>query len=116
MFARLAMYEQIDAENWERVAKWFEQHGEELNQRLAGYLGSITLLDRENARVVGVGLYDTEANARAVDALMQKGPPAEMPEDLQEILARGTTAHAHVYEVVQSGGRMRPAESRHASS
>lgn len=116
MFARLAMYEQIDAENWDRVATWFERHGEELNQRLAGYHGSITLLDRESARVVGVGLYDTEANARAVDVLMQEGPPAQMPEDLQEILARGTRAHAGVYEVVQSGGRMRPVESDQAPS
>ncbi len=106
MFARVAMYEQIDVENWEPVAKWFEEHGEELNQRLTGYQGSMTLLDRESARVVGIGLYDTEANAREVDALMDQGPPSEMPEDLQEILMRGTRSHRGVYEVVQSDGRI----------
>ncbi len=63
MFARVAMYEQIDVENWEPVAKWFEEHGEELNRALAGYQGSMTLLDRENARMFGIGLYDTAGNA-----------------------------------------------------
>jgi hypothetical protein len=106
VFARVAMYEQIDVENWGPVAKWFEEHGEELNQRLAGYQGSMTLLDRENARMFGIGLYDTAANAREVDATMDQGPPSEMPEELREILMRGTRPHRGVYEVVQGDGRL----------
>ena len=106
MFARVAMYEQIDVETWEPVAEWFQEHGETLNQHLAGYQGSMTLLDRVSARMFGIGLYDTAANAREVDAVMDQGPPSEMPQDLQEILKRGTRSHAGIYEVVQSGGRM----------
>jgi len=64
----------------------------------------MTLLDRENARVVGVGLYDTAAHARDVDAVMDQGPPPGMPPELLEILARGTRTHNGIYEVVQSAG------------
>lgn len=104
MFARIAMYEQVDVDNWEPVARWFEEHADELSQGLPGYLGAMTLLDREDARVVGIGLYDTAANARAVDAIMDQGAPSNMPEDLQEILRRGTRSYRGVFEVVQSDG------------
>ncbi len=110
MFARLAMYEQIDVDNWERVAKWFEEHADKLNAQLAGYRGSMTLLDQENARVVGIGLYDTHADAQAVDELMDQGPPPNMPEDLQEILARGERTYRGVFAVVQSDGDLGSSE------
>jgi hypothetical protein len=106
VFARVAMYEQIDVEGWEPVARWLEEHGEELNQRLDGYHGSMTLLDRENARMYGIGLYDTAENARKVDAIMDQGPPSDMPQELQEILMRGTRPLRGVYEVVQGDGRL----------
>ena len=106
MFARVAMYEQIDVENWEPVAKWLEEHGEELTQQLAGYHGSMTLLDHENACMYGIGLYDTADNARKVDAVMDQGPPSDMPQELQEIMMRGTRSHRGIYEVVQGDGRL----------
>jgi hypothetical protein len=106
VFARVAMYEQIDVEGWEPVAKWFEEHGDELNQQLAGYQGSMTLLDRENARMYGIGIYDTADNARKVDAIMDQGPPSDMPQELQAILTRGTRTHRGIYEVVQGDGRL----------
>ena len=106
MFARVAMYEQIDVEGWEPVAKWFEEHGEELNQQLAGYHGSMTLLDRENARMYGIGLDETADNALKVDAVMDQGPPSDMPQELQEVMMRGTRSHRGIYEVVQADGRL----------
>jgi len=66
----------------------------------------IDLVIHENARLVGLGLYDTAANAHTVDALMDQGPPSNMPEELQEILRRGTRSHRGVYEVVQSDGSL----------
>ena len=68
------VYENIDVEGWEPVSQWLQDHADELNQRLAGYQGSATLLDRENARLVGIGSYDTAANGREVDAVMDQGP------------------------------------------
>lgn len=101
MFARLAIYEQVDVENLEPVLKWFEEHGEKLNRGLAGYQESMTLLDRENARMVGLGLYDTAAHAAEVDAIMDQGAPSEMPEDIAKILMRGQRTHRGIYEVIQ---------------
>lgn len=105
MFARLASYD-IDLENWGPVADWFNEHGEALNQQLAGYQGSITLVDRENGRLVGIGVYDSEDNARKVDAIMDQGAPEGMPEELREVLMRGTRTSRGVYEVVQSAGSL----------
>ena len=104
MFARVAVYEQIDVEGWEPVSKWFQEHADELNRGLAGYRGSMTLLDRENARLVGIGLYDTAANARDVDAVMDQGPPSGMPQELQDVIARGTRTQRGVYEVIEADG------------
>jgi hypothetical protein len=89
LFVRLASYD-IDLENWGPVAEWFNEHGEALNQQLAGYQGSMTLVDRESGRMVGIGLYDSEDNARKVDAIMDQGAPEGMPEELHEVLMRGT--------------------------
>ena len=33
----------------------------------------MTLLDRENARLVGIGLYTTDADARNAEAVMSAG-------------------------------------------
>ena len=104
MFARVAVYEQIDVEGWEPVSKWFKEHADELNRGLAGYQGSMTLLDRENARLVGIGLYDTAANAHEVDEVMDQGPPKGMPQELQDVLARGTRTQRGVYEVMEADG------------
>jgi hypothetical protein len=105
MFARVASYE-IDLENFGPVAEWFNQHGEALNQQLAGYLGSMTLIDRDNSTMIGIGVYDSEDNARKVDAVMDQRAPEEMPDDLREILMRGTRTSRGVYEVVQSAGQL----------
>lgn len=105
MFARVASYD-IDLENWGRVEEWFNEHGEALNEQLAGYQGSMTLVDRENGRMVGIGFYDSADDARKVDAIMDQGAPEGMPEELQEILMRGTRTSRGVFEVVQSAGRL----------
>ena len=106
MFARIALYEQVDVDNLGPVVAWFQEHSTELNQGLAGYHGAMTLLDRDNACVVGLGLYDSAASAQAVDALMDQGPPPSMPAELQEILARGQRTHSGTYEVVESDGQL----------
>jgi hypothetical protein len=39
VFARVALYEGIDVENWERVAAWFREHSDALNEQLAATRG-----------------------------------------------------------------------------
>ena len=55
-------------------------------------------------------VYDTHADAQAVDELMDQGPPPNMPEDLQEILARGERTYRGVFAVVQSDGDLGSSE------
>ena len=105
MFARVASYE-IDLENFGPVAEWFNEHGEALNQQLAGYLGSMTLIDRQTSTMIGIGLYDSEDNARRVDAVMEQGAPEKMPDELREILMRGTRTSRGLYQVVQHAGQL----------
>ena len=105
MFARVVSYE-IDLENFGPVADWLNDHGEALNQQLAGYRGSMTLIERETGTMIGIGLYDCDDNARKVDAVMDQGAPEEMPDDLCAILMRATRTSRGVYEVVKHAGQL----------
>jgi hypothetical protein len=105
VFARVASYE-IDLEKFGPVADWFNEHGEALNEQLAGYQGSLTLIDHASSQMIGIGLYDTEDDARKVDAIMDQGPPKEMPEELNEIMMSGKRISHGIYKVVQSAGRL----------
>ncbi len=62
----------------------------------------MTLLDRGHARLIGIGLYDDEDQARAVDAVMDS-PPQEMidalPDDLKGALDMQPETVAY-YEVI----------------
>src|SRR5215212_3058337 len=53
---------------------------------LPGYRGSMTLVDRANARLVGIGFYATAGQADEADALL-----ATMPEALAAAMAGGAT-------------------------
>jgi hypothetical protein len=79
VFARIAICDEIDVANMGPVVAWFQAHSDELNDQLPGYLGSQTLLDPASRRMIGIGLYDSEAHAQAVDAFVDQGPPPEMP-------------------------------------
>jgi hypothetical protein len=63
MFARLSIYENVDLELADRFTQWVEATETDPFRELPGYSGSMTLVDRENARLVGmqperVGLYE----------------------------------------------------------
>lgn len=104
MFARIAICDEIDVANMGPVVAWFQAHSDELNDQLPGYLGSQTLLDPASRRMIGIGLYDSEAHAQAVDAFVDQGPPPEMPPELQETLSHGEQTYRGVFEVVDCDG------------
>ena len=104
MFARIAICDRIDVANIAPVVAWFQAHSDELNDQLPGYLGSQTLLDHESRRMIGIGLYDSEAHAQAVDAVVDQGPPPDMPHELQATLAQGEQTYRGVFEVVDCDG------------
>jgi hypothetical protein len=52
--------------------------------------------------MIGLGLYDSEENARKVDEIMDQGPPAAMPEELRASVPKRT--FAGIFEVIQRDG------------
>jgi hypothetical protein len=71
MFARLSIYENVDLDLADRVKQWFESVDADPFGELPGYRGSMTLVDRDNARLVGIGFYTSAGAAQEADALVE---------------------------------------------
>ena len=63
MFARLTMYENVDLDLADRVKQFMETSQTDPFGELPGYRGSMTLVDRDNARLVGIGFYASAGHA-----------------------------------------------------
>jgi hypothetical protein len=89
MFARLSIYENVDLELTERVKHWMESSGVDPFGDLPGYRGSMTLVDRDNARLVGIGFYASAGQADEADTILSTMPDrvrAEVPEEIRPAL------------------------------
>jgi hypothetical protein len=89
MFARLSIYENVDLDLADQVQKWFEATDNDPFADLPGYRGSMTLVDSDNARVVGIGFYATAGQAQEADALLTtlvEQARAEVPEAIRPAL------------------------------
>jgi hypothetical protein len=70
MFARLSTYENVDLDLADKVKQWFESTENDPFRELPGYRGSMTLVDRDNARLVGIGFYASAGQAQEADTLL----------------------------------------------
>ena len=70
MFARLTIYENVDLDLADRVKQFMETSQTDPFGELPGYRGSMTLVDRDNARLVGIGFYASAGHAKEADALL----------------------------------------------
>ena len=70
MFARLSVYENVDLALAERVKQWVEASGSDPFADLPGYRGSMTLVDSDNNRMIGIGFYASAGQAHEADALL----------------------------------------------
>jgi hypothetical protein len=89
MFARLSVYENVDLDLAERVKHWMESSRVDPFGDLPGYRGSMTLVDRDNARLVGIGFYASAGQAHEADEILATMPDrvrAEVPEEIQPAL------------------------------
>jgi hypothetical protein len=68
MFARLSIYEHVDLALADEVRRWTASLDADPFAELPGYRGSMTLVDRDNARLVGIGFYASAGEAREADA------------------------------------------------
>ena len=101
MFARLSIYANADLELADRLQTWMEGEGAGTFSGLPGYRGSMTLVDRDNARVVGIGFYDSAGDAREAEAqiaAIQARAATALPEDLRAAV-RMTAESEGLYEV-----------------
>jgi hypothetical protein len=70
VFARLSIYENVDLDLADRVKQFMETQQADPFGDLPGYRGSVTLVDRDNARLVGIGFYASAGHAKEADALL----------------------------------------------
>ena len=102
MFARLSIYENVDLDLADRVKDWMESSGLDPFGGLPGYRGSMTLVDRDNARLVGIGFYASAGQAQEADAMLSTMPDsalAEVPEEIRPALDMRPESIA-LYEIV----------------
>jgi hypothetical protein len=89
MFARVSIYENVDLHMADRIKQWIESSGADPFGDLPGYRGSMTLVDRDNARLVGIGFYASAGQAREADTLLTaitERARADVPEDIRPAL------------------------------
>jgi hypothetical protein len=89
MFARLTVYENVDVDLTDRVRQWFETLDTNPFGDLPGYRGSMTLVDRDNARMVGIGFYASAGDAQEADALVDglfEEAREQIPESIRPAL------------------------------
>jgi hypothetical protein len=103
MFARLSIYDNVDLELAEQVRQWHEAAETDPFRELPGYRGSMTLMDRDNARIVGIGFYSSADHAHEADAAlaeMFEGSRAQLPESIRQAFDMQPES-VRLYEVVQ---------------
>jgi hypothetical protein len=102
MFARLTVYENVDLVLADQVKQWMESLDADPFGELPGYRGSMTLVDRDSARLVGIGFYASSGDAEEADALVaalyERARP-DVPEALWPALDKQPDS-VGLYEVV----------------
>ncbi len=89
MIARLSVYANVDLDLADRLKQWMESAGVGLYDQVPGYRGSMTLVDRDNARIVGIGFYASAGQAAEAEALLAElhaRGREELPEALRGML------------------------------
>ena len=103
MFARLSIYENVDLDLADQVGQWFEGMQSDPFRDLPGYHGAMTLVDRDNARLVGIGFYASASHAQEADTLITElydQARDQVPEAIRPAL-EGRPDSVGLYEVVQ---------------
>jgi hypothetical protein len=102
MHARLTVYDDVDLDLSNQAREWLAASGEDPFRHLPGYHGSMTLLDRAHARLVGIGFYasadDAEEAGRRLPALAADAAGL-LPDAIRPILDLQPVS-VEIYEIV----------------
>jgi hypothetical protein len=102
MFARLSIYENVDLELADQFKQWVEATETDPFRELPGYSGSMTLVDRENPRLVGIGFYASAGQAQEAETLlttMFEDARAQVPDAIRPALDMQPES-VDLYEIV----------------
>ena len=102
MFARLSIYDNVDVDLAEKVKQFVETLETDPFGELRGYRGSMTLVDRDNARLVGIGFYASAAQAQEAETLLTtlyEQSRAQVPEPIRPALEMRPES-VGLYEIV----------------
>ena len=105
MHARVTTYEDVDLELVGRIQAFMETQQRDPFADLPGYRGSMTLVDSENARLVGIGFYESAGHAREAEAMLERMPEqlaGQVPEDIRPALEIRPDS-VGLYEVADDG-------------
>jgi hypothetical protein len=104
MFARLSIYENVDLDLADQVTQFMETLQTDPFGELPGYRGSMTLVDRDNARMVGIGFYASAGHAEEADALLTttwvEAVADQVPDTIRPALEMRPQT-VGLYEIVQ---------------
>jgi hypothetical protein len=104
MFARLSIYENVDLDLADQVTRFMETLQTDPFGDLPGYRGSMTLVDRDNARLVGIGFYASAGQAQEADAVLTttwyESVADRVPDAIRPALEMRPDA-VGLYEIVQ---------------
>jgi hypothetical protein len=102
VFARVTIFDDVDLTLEREALAWSSTAGLRIAHALPGYKGLLTLIDRRDRRLVGIGFYDTADDANRAGDLLEQVPPESMPDELRRALP--TQRSVGVFEVVERDG------------
>jgi hypothetical protein len=104
MFARLSIYENVDLDLADRVKQFMETLDADPFGELPGYRGSMTLVDRDNARLVGIGFYASAGHANEADTLLTTSWHEAIADKVPDVIRPALEMRPDsvgLYEIVQ---------------
>lgn len=98
MFARMATFEGVDAEEADRTLDEMTKRVEPLMRALPGFKGYVDLMDRSSGKGVTISLFDSEENLTAAEPTFDE----EMPRALGDLMGpwAGRRTSVERYEVM----------------
>jgi hypothetical protein len=102
VFVRLTIYDDVDLGLEMEALEWASTQGRGMSSALPGYQGLLTLVDRDDRRILGISFYESEEDARRADGLLRGVLPESLPEELRRALP--TRSYVGVLEVVERDG------------
>jgi heme-degrading monooxygenase HmoA len=98
MFARLATFEGVDAEEADRTLDEMTKRVEPLMRALPGFKGYVDLMDRASGKAVTISFFDSEENLTAAEPTFDEEMPRALGDLMEQMSGRRTSVER--YEVV----------------